>query len=102
MTAPPDDAIGSAADEAAKLLGTIRSWVDDHLATGGSECQICPLCQVIGAFRESRPEVVAHLSAAGLSLAAAVRAFFDGAESRYGASGRARGVEHIDIAGDEA
>lgn len=97
-----DSSVGSAAEEAAKLLASIRGWVDDHLATGSADCQLCPLCQVIAAVRESRPEVAQHLTAAGLSLAAALRAFLDGADTGYGASRRAAGVsvEHIDIVGD--
>lgn len=89
---------GSAADEAAKLLATVREWVDGHLATSGADCQVCPVCQGIAALRESKPQVVAHLAAAGVSLAAAVREFVDAGGNGPGGPGRPDDVEHIDIA----
>lgn len=83
MTAAGDDpGLGSAAEEAIKLLSAAEQWarshVDglldgEHLATGSPECQVCPVCQGIGALRQVKPETVAHLFEAGAALAAALR-----------------------------
>lgn len=92
--------VGTAAEEAAKLLAALRGWVDNHLATGDAQCQACPFCQMIMALRESRPEVAQHLTTAGLSFAAAVRALFDGATVNRDQDDGSD-VVHIDIDGDE-
>lgn len=76
------DGVGSAADEAARLLTAAEQWArrraaaldDGHLATGSVECSVCPVCQAIGALRQVRPEAVAHLLDAVGSLVAALRA----------------------------
>jgi hypothetical protein len=85
--------VGSVGDEAAKLLGALSEWardqgtdyasgavgaagafshavrdVSEHVATGGEDCRYCPVCQVIHAFRQTSPEVRAHLSVAASSL----------------------------------
>ena len=74
--------MGSAAEEAVKLLAAAEAWarrhagtfVDDaHLATGSAECTVCPVCQAVGALRRVRPETVAHLLDAGAALTAALR-----------------------------
>jgi len=76
------DSVGSAAEEAVKLLAAAEQWArshagglldEEHLATGSAECQVCPVCQAIGALRHVRPETVAHLFDAGAALAAALR-----------------------------
>lgn len=76
------DSVGSAAEEAVKLLAAAEQWArthagglldDEHLATGSPECQVCPVCQAVGALRHVRPETVAHLFEAGAALAAALR-----------------------------
>lgn len=74
--------VGSAAEEAVKLLGAAEDWVRrragavdaEHLATGSAECTVCPVCQGVAALRAVRPEALAHLLDAAASLAAAVRA----------------------------
>ena len=76
------DRVGSAAEEAVKLLGAAEEWArararhldDEHLATGSAECTVCPLCQGVAALRQVRPEAVSHLLDAAASLAAALRA----------------------------
>ena len=77
------DRVGSAADEAAKLLGVAEEWARsragafhdaEHLATGAPECTLCPVCQAVGALRQVRPEAVGHLLDAAASLVAALRA----------------------------
>jgi hypothetical protein len=40
----------------------------------GSECRSCPVCLVLQALQEVRPEVRAHLVAAGRELVLALRA----------------------------
>ena len=74
--------LGSAADEAAKLFVALEQWArqktgrlldDEHLATGSSECQFCPVCQGIGALRHVRPESVEHLLDAAASFVTALK-----------------------------
>lgn len=92
--------MGTAAEEFGQLIGTVREWTATHLATDEPECRLCPLCQAIAALRESRPEVVEHLTMAAAALAAAAKAFVDGVPMPAGRSGAAAhaGVEHIDVA----
>jgi hypothetical protein len=98
------EGVGSAAEEASRLFEAVQEWarrgtaggVSEHLATGSAECQLCPLCQLIGALRGTRPEVVEHLVDAAGSLLAALRAAVD-AHERDWSSRRAPGVERIDI-----
>lgn len=40
----------------------------------GSECRSCPVCLVLQALQEARPEVRTHLVAAGRELVLALRA----------------------------
>ena len=93
--------VGSLGEEAAKLLGALSGWarehvdeageglsglaaqaaasardLDEHLATGASECTVCPVCRTIHAVRQVNPEVTAHLAAAATSLAQAASALF--------------------------
>lgn len=98
MTGP---ALGSAAEEAARLLAAAEHWArtrgtqllsDEHLATGSGECTVCPLCQTVAALRQVPPEAVAHLLDAAGSLVAALRAAVPPAEPAP-----ARGVQHIDL-----
>ena len=96
----PDPEVGSLAEEATKLLGALGGWarehgggvaqglsdaagqagdaahdVDEHLATGSTECTVCPICRTVHALRGLSPEVRSHLSSAASSLAQAASAF---------------------------
>lgn len=100
--------VGSAAEEAVRLFAAVEDWArtrgaglldDEHLATGSSECRVCPLCQAIGAARHVRPEAVEHLLDAAASFVAALKATV--AAPPADAERRApSGVEHIDVRED--
>jgi hypothetical protein len=95
---PVTEPVGSAAEEAARLLAAVQDWArarfdSEHLATGSSECQVCPVCQAVAALRQVKPETVEHLLDAAASLVAALKSAVvhppgDGGPSR---------VQHIDI-----
>ncbi len=91
---------GPLAEEAARLVEAIGEWArgavgDGPLAAvgGGAECQICPLCQLIGLVRRTQPETYAHLVDAATSMAAALRSVVD----QHDHSRPSRGVERIDL-----
>ena len=72
------DAVGSAAEEALKLLSAVQDWArtrfdTEHLATGSSECQVCPVCQAVALARQVKPETVEHLIDAAASFVAALK-----------------------------
>lgn len=95
------ETVGSAAEEAARLLAAVQDWArtrfdHEHLATGSVECQVCPVCQGIAALRQVRPEAVAHLLDAAASLVAAVKAAMPAPPPD--APPRER-VQHIDVQG---
>jgi hypothetical protein len=129
-TPPPEGgtdgpAVGNVGEEAAKLLGALSDWardqgsdvgqglgglasqaaasmqgINDHIATGSTECTYCPICRTVHAVRETSPEVRAHLAQAASSLlqaAAGLLATIPPPES----SGRMPGVERIDLDDDE-
>lgn len=101
-----EDRVGSAAEEAARLFEALQDWArsasggslaaDLPLATGAPECQLCPVCQLIGLLRATRPETFEHLAEASASLIAALRSAID-AHERQWASRRPGNVERIDI-----
>ena len=90
----PHDPVGSVAEEAAKLFGAFAGWarehgdglstmtehltdnlsgdLHEHLATGSASCTWCPVCRTVTAFRQTSPEVRAHLAGAASSLMLAV------------------------------
>ena len=91
---PGDQAVGTVAEEAAKLLGALSGWarehgdglsegfsqgmssvadeLQQHLSTGSPECAWCPVCRAVAAVRSTSPEVKAHLTNAASSLAMAL------------------------------
>lgn len=94
------DGVGSAADEAARLLAAAEHWARtragafldaEHLATGAAECTVCPVCQGIARLRQVRPEAVSHLLDAAASLVAALKA------ASAPSPDRPAGVQRIDL-----
>jgi hypothetical protein len=91
---PVDEAVGSVAEEAAKLLGALSGWarengdglhdglahglssldegLHEHVATGSPDCAWCPVCRTVSAVRQASPEVRSHLTSAASSLMLAV------------------------------
>lgn len=63
----------SAESMTASAAAAVKS-VNEHIATGDTECVYCPVCRVVHAARSASPEVKAHLSTALLSLAQAASA----------------------------
>ena len=95
--------VGSAAEEAGRLFAAVQDWArtrfdHEHLATGSTECQVCPVCQAIAALRQVRPETVEHLLDAAASFVAAVKSTMPVPAPASGADGSSR-VQHIDVTG---
>jgi hypothetical protein len=94
--------LGSASEEAARLIEALRRWVDDRavsvppVATGSAECKLCPFCQLLAVLRDSQPEMFEHLGAAAESLFAAARSAIADHEHRWSKPAH-HDVEHIDI-----
>ena len=91
--------VGSAAEEAARLLGAMQDWAktrfdSEHLATGGAECQVCPVCQGIALLRQVKPETAEHLLDAAASFVAALKSAVAAPTNNGGAASR---VQPIDI-----
>ena len=114
------DPVGSAAEEAAKLLGAVSEWAREHgsdvgTAFGGladqvsaaahdldthlaasEDCRYCPLCRAVQVYRSASPEVREHLATAVTSLAQAATALLATAVPQQ----RGTGVERIDLTAD--
>lgn len=91
--------VGTPADEAAKLFAAAQEWARTrfdaaHLATGASECQVCPVCQAVAALRQLNPQTVEHLLDAAASFVAALKSTVASASSSPEGASR---VQHIDI-----
>jgi len=76
------EAVGSLAEEAAKLLGAAEEWWRGHVPAAtaahlGPECKVCPLCQAFALVRTAQPEVFEHLVSAADAFAQAVKAAVD-------------------------
>jgi hypothetical protein len=97
-----EEPLGGAADEAGRLLASLKDWLDARgladlpIATGGENCRVCPVCRVIGTLRDGNPELVEQLSRAGDALVKAVASVISEHEHRW-VSGRTPDVERIDI-----
>jgi hypothetical protein len=96
VTAGAEQPLGSAAEEAARLADAVGSWLNDHLADGSSACSVCPVCQLVTVLRETQPEVAEHLTKAGESLVAALRAATASHERSWARPDRPT-VQRIDI-----
>lgn len=107
------EAVGSAAEEALKLLGAFTDWahdvnesvhggLDEHLATGAPECTWCPVCRTVHVVRTVSPEIKGHLASAAASLMQAAAGVLAAAAAGAGQSSeRSAGVETIDLDGDD-
>lgn len=76
------EAVGSLAEEAAKLFGAAEEWWRGHVPAAapahlGPECKVCPLCQAFALVRTAQPEVFEHLVSAADAFAQAVKAAVD-------------------------
>lgn len=104
MTEP----VGSAAEEAARLLSAAEQWLRartlppvEGIAAGTPECSVCPICQGISAVRHVRPETVEHLLDATASFVAALRTTVGTMAPPDGSrASRRPDVEHIDVRED--
>lgn len=71
MTEP----VGTLAEEAGKLLAVAQEWAKARFdAEHPTDCQLCPICQAIGALRQVKPESLEHIVSAAATFAAALRA----------------------------
>jgi hypothetical protein len=62
------------APDASVLTTRLQEMSDASTHEPGSECRSCPVCLILRALEEVRPDVRAHLVAAGRELALALRA----------------------------
>lgn len=99
---------GPLAEEAARLVEALTDWARNAAgglsapragtsapnAGDGAECQLCPVCQLLGVVRRTQPETFSHLADASASLLAAFRTVLDSHD--HGPS-RASGVQRIDL-----
>lgn len=90
-------------------LAAALHLVDEHVATGSSDCRYCPVCRVAHAVRSTSPEVREHLtSAAGSLLEAAAGLLATHVPTQRptagtdGAPRRPDGVQRIDLDPDAA
>jgi hypothetical protein len=93
MTHSDGPALGTVADEAAKLFAAAQTWADEHSRSEAPPCRYCPICTAVALLRSSNPEVVEHLEAAGMSLLAALRTV---AEQRASHHDRQRPTATVD------
>ena len=95
------EAVGSLAEEAARLLGAAEEWWREHAPTGplhlGAECVVCPFCQGLSVLRGAQPELFEHLAEAAGALMLAVRSAVDAQERAFGKRREDVPVEHIDV-----
>jgi hypothetical protein len=113
MTPPEDEPVGSVGEEAAKLFGALADWagdhlgdrvgdrvgdrareVNEHLATGDTECLYCPICRTVHAVRHASPELKAQLAGAASTFLQAAAGLLSAASQAEPPSSR---VQHIDL-----
>ena len=123
MSAATGEPLGTAAEEAARLLESLNGWFDartsaasdgppdDDPTRGGraqtpgpprttgatsrhdAACRVCPLCRGLAYLEESHPDVLTHLADAAAHLVAAVRSLTEPAADPAGCDGDARGAD---------
>jgi hypothetical protein len=95
------EAVGSLAEEAARLLGAAETWWREHVPTTpmhtGPECLVCPFCQVLSMVRGSQPELFEHLADATGALLLAFKSAVDAQERAWSRRRDDVAVERIDI-----
>lgn len=85
MTSPHTHDFGPVGEEAAKLLEAVQGWArttfgegaNARIATGGPDCEWCPVCQLVAALRGERPELTEKIVEAGSTLMIALRALLN-------------------------
>jgi hypothetical protein len=92
---------GPLAEEAARLMEALSQWArggvgELPLATGGAECRVCPVCQMLGVLRHTRPETFAHLAEATSALVAALRTVVESHDEHTARDG----MQRIDLDDD--
>ena len=113
--------VGSVSEEAVKLLAALQGWarekghdsagasagaasafspINEHIATGGEDCKLCPVCQLISAAREISPEVKQHLSSAASSLLQALSSALATPPRGQGPRRSDGPIERIDLSDD--
>jgi hypothetical protein len=63
------------AEQARRLMESLRAPAGEAPGAGGSDCRWCPLCQAAAIVRGERPEVSAALADILTATAAALRQF---------------------------
>jgi hypothetical protein len=95
------EAVGSLAEEAAKLFNAAEEWWHEHAPQGalhaGPECRVCPVCQVLALVRNAQPELFEHLAEAASSLLLAAKSAVDAQERAWPRRRTETPVEHIDV-----
>ena len=91
----PDEAVGSAADEAARLLGAVADWARERAGDGPAGWGTA-FAGLAGQAGGDAHDVDAHLATAATSLAQAAAALLATDVSE----GRGAGVEQIDLDGE--
>ncbi|MGH8959770.1 MAG: hypothetical protein ACRDWT_00945 [Jatrophihabitantaceae bacterium] len=96
MTEPFDEEPGHGSlGDAMRFVSTVQDWAartfpastDGH---SSSDCQWCPICQLMSVLRGERPDVTERVAEAGTALASALRAFVDAAMPKAEDSGGQR------------
>lgn len=93
------EAVGTLADEAAKLFSAAESWWKEHAPAApheaAAECRYCPFCQALSVVRGAQPELVEQVTEAATSLFAALKGAVESQPQRHRDEVP---VERIDIA----
>ena len=111
MSAATGEPVGTAAEEAERLLESLGGWFEARTRPSGAPddaadrpesaeeaerphgatCRSCPLCRGVAYLQETHPEVLTHLAGAAQHLVAALRSLAvppaEGAGSAQQASG---------------